>query len=62
MTKKTGAYLVIVAGIILLIINLSQLDFDHLSLTKGAVAGIISNLLLILAMIISIRDLNKKEN
>jgi hypothetical protein len=57
MTKKTGAYIVLIAGLILLIINISELDFSNL--TNGPFYGIISNVLLILAMIISIRELNK---
>ena len=60
MTKKTGAYIVMIAGIILLIINISELDFSNLK--NGPFSGIVSNLLLILAMIISVRDLNKKES
>jgi len=30
MTKKTGAYIVIIASLILLIWNISELDFDNL--------------------------------
>jgi len=59
MTKKTGAYIIIIAGLILLIINISELDFSNLK--NGPFSGIVSNILLILAMIVSIRDLNKKE-
>lgn len=57
MTKKTGAYIVMIAGVILLILNISDLDFSNLK--KGPFSGIISNILLILAMVISIKDLNK---
>lgn len=60
MTKKTGAYIVMIVGLILLIINISELDFSNLK--NGPFSGIVSNVLLILAMIISLRDLNKKEN
>ena len=59
MTKKTGAYLLMAAGLILLILNITELDFSNLQ--KESFVGIISNVLLILAMIISVRDLNKKE-
>ena len=60
MTKKTGAYVVMIAGMILLIINISELDF--INLKNGPFSGIVSNVLLILAMIISVRDLNKKKS
>lgn len=60
MTKKTGAYLVMIAGVILLIFNISELDFGNFK--NGPFFGIISNVLLILAMVISINDLKKKEN
>jgi hypothetical protein len=60
MTKKTGAYIILFLGFILLIWNISGLDFDNLE--KGPFSGIVSNLLLMLAMIVSIRDLNKKQN
>ena len=57
MTKKTGAYIVLIAGLILLIINISDLDISNIK--KGPFSGIVSSLLLISAMIISIKDLNK---
>jgi len=59
MTKKTGAYIVIIAGLILLVWNITELDFNNLK--KGSFSGIVSNVLLILAMIISIKDLKKQE-
>jgi hypothetical protein len=58
MTKKTGAYIVIIAGLMLLIWNITELDFNDLK--KGPFSGIVSNILLILAMIFSIKDLKKK--
>ena len=60
MTKKTGAYIIIFLGFVLLIWNISELDFDNLK--KGPFSGIVSNIFLILAMIVSIRDLNKKQD
>lgn len=60
MTKTTGAYIAMITGLILLIWNISELDFNNLG--KGPFTGIVSNVLLILAMIISIRDLKKGEN
>lgn len=58
MTKKTGAYIVMIVGLILLIINISELDFSNLK--NGPLFGIVSNVLLILAMLLSVRELNKK--
>ena len=60
MTRKTVAYIVMMAGMILLIINISELDFSNF--INRPLAGIVSNVLLILAMIICVRDLNKKES
>ncbi len=59
MSKKTGAYIVIIVGLILLVWNITELDFNNLK--KGPFSGIVSNVLLILAMIISIKDLKKQE-
>ncbi len=60
MTKITGTYIVIIAGLILLVWNISELDFDNLK--KGPFSGIVSNILLIAAMAVSLRDLKKKDN
>jgi len=57
MKKITGAYIVLILSFVLLIWNVYQLDFDNLK--NGPYSGIFSNVLLMLAMIISIRDLNK---
>ena len=43
-----------------MIYNISELDFDNIQ--KGPFAGIVSNVLLILAMLFTIRDIKKKEN
>ena len=59
MTKKTGAYIVILVGLFLLIWNITELNFDNLK--EGPFSGIVSNILLISAMIFSARDLNKKR-
>ena len=45
-----------------MIFNLSGLDLDNLKFDKGPVAGIISNGLLILAMIVSIKEMKKTKN
>ena len=58
MTKKTGAYIVMIAGLILMILNIADLDFGDLK--AGPFTGLVSNILLIVAMIISIRHMNKK--
>ncbi len=60
MTKKNGAYIVMIAGVLLLIFNVSQQDFNNLS--SGPLSGIIAIILLIAAMIVSINDLNKRNN
>jgi len=59
MKKITGAYIILVLSLLLLIWNVYQLDFDNLK--NGPFSGIVSNILLMLAMIISIRDLNKSS-
>ncbi|WP_037348923.1 hypothetical protein [Sediminibacter sp. Hel_I_10] len=60
MKKFYFIYFIIIASIALMIYNISELDFNNLK--KGPFAGIVSNVLLILAMLITIRDIKKKEN
>lgn len=55
MKKIYILYFAIIVSSILLIINISALDFNDLQ--KGPYAGIIGNILLILAMIVTIRDM-----
>jgi len=62
MNKIRIAQLILLAGFILLIINLRQLDFNNLLQDKGIVMGIISNALLIVGMVISIKELKKIKN
>jgi hypothetical protein len=62
MNKIRVAQLILLAGFILLIINLRQLDFNNLLQDKGIVMGIISNALLIVGMVISIKELKKTKN
>jgi hypothetical protein len=62
MNKIRIAQLILLAGFILLIINLSQLDFNNLLHDKGIVMGIISNALLIVGMVFSIKELKKPKN
>ncbi|GGZ94494.1 hypothetical protein [Algibacter mikhailovii] len=60
MTKKYSIYFIIIAGIVLMIYNISELDLDNLK--KGPFAGIVSNILLILAMLLTMKDIKKQEN
>ena len=59
MKKINFAYLILIVGLILLILNIVNLDFENLK--KGPFLGIISNILLIIFMIVNIRDLKKSE-
>jgi len=60
MNRKKIAYILLILGILLLIVNISALNFKDLS--ENNYFGIGSNLLLILAMILTIRGINKNEN
>jgi hypothetical protein len=53
-------YFVLIASVVLMIFNIAELDFENLK--KGPFARIVSNVLLILAMLVTIRDIKKKEN
>jgi hypothetical protein len=59
MNRKTQAYIVIGVAMVLLIISIRDLNFDNLS--EGPFSGIVGALLLILSMIVTIRDIKKKE-
>ncbi|GGW73298.1 hypothetical protein DFQ11_10860 [Winogradskyella epiphytica] len=59
MKRKYFIYFIIIASIILMIYNISELDFSNLQ--KGPFAGIVSNVLIIIVMLLTMRDLNKKE-
>jgi len=56
--KKKLPYILIIASVILLILDISRLNFKNLK--DGTYAGIISSILLIIAMILVIID-NKKR-
>ena len=56
--KILVAIVFIITGLILLGININNLDFDNLKESKYA--GIISNILLVSAMIISLQHVRKK--
>ena len=62
MNKIRGAQLIIVAGMVFLIFNLSELDINNLRFSKGPILGIISNVLLIAAMFVSIKEMKKNNN
>lgn len=62
MNKIRVAQLILVAGIVLLIFNLSELDLNNLWFNKGLVLGVISNILLIVGMIVSIKEMKKTKN
>ena len=55
MNKLYVLYFAIIVSSILLIFNVSELDFNNLQ--NGSYTGIIGNILFILAMIVTIRDL-----
>lgn len=58
MKKIFYAYIILIVGIILLMLNIIDSDFDNFK--QGPFLGIISNLLLIILMIFNIRDLKNK--
>lgn len=59
MNNKTYIYIILVLNFLLLCFNITELDFN--TFEKGVFLGIISNVLLILSMLISLRNLNKKN-
>jgi len=62
MNKIRIAQIILLAGIILLIINLIQVDFNNFGHDKGLVYGIISNVLLIFGMVFTIKELKKPKS
>lgn len=60
MKKIYFIYLILIASIALLISDIFELDFNNLQ--KGPFSGIVSSLFLILAMLLTLRDIRKKEN
>lgn len=59
MNRLRIAYFVLIVSFLLLILNLSELDFNDFS--KNRYSGSVSNLLLIASMIVTIRDLKKQK-
>jgi len=60
MNRKNIAYFLILTSLILLVLNVTELNFENLK--ENRYSSIASNLLLILAMILTIKNTNKKEN
>jgi hypothetical protein len=60
MNRIKIAYFLIFASLILLVLNISELDFENLKENKYS--GIASNILLIIAMILTIYNAKKNEN
>jgi hypothetical protein len=58
MNKKI-AHILILGSLILLGFNIYETDFSHIKRTN--ILGMLTNILLILAMIFTIRDLNKNK-
>ena len=61
MNKIRIAQIIMLAGAILLIMNLSQLDVNNLRFETGPVLGIISNILLIIGMYVTIKEIRKSN-
>lgn len=59
MKRKSQAYVVIVVAVILLIMTIMDLNFNNLS--AGPFSGIVGSVLLIAAMIVTLRDIKKRE-
>ena len=59
MNRKKIAYILIFASCILLVFNLLQLDFDNLKAKNFL--GIGPNIFVIVAMLFTIRGINKRE-
>lgn len=59
MKNITIAYIILVASALLLVLNVSRLDFEHFS--NNSFWGIISNCLIMIAMFFRIREIKKKS-
>jgi hypothetical protein len=55
--KIRGAYIILIAGAFLLLLNLYHLDFDR----SMWYAGPLSNVLLMLSMVVSLREMKKQK-
>jgi len=60
MTRFHFTNFIILAATVLLIINIYDLDFNNIK--NGPFSGIVSNLLIIIAMILTRRDIKKRES
>jgi len=63
MKRKILVTLLLIVFTVLIILNIANLNYNDLSFTenKGSYLGLISNGLLLASMIITRKDLNKKE-
>jgi hypothetical protein len=59
MNRKKYIYIILPLAFLVLCFNISELDFD--ALEKGPFSGIVSNIFVMLAMLISLRNLNKNN-
>lgn len=59
MSRLRIAYFVLIVSFILMVINLSEFDFNDFS--KNHYSGLVSNILLIASMTLTIRDLKKQK-
>lgn len=62
MTRFHFTNFIIIAATVLLIINIYDLDLDFNNIKNGPFSGIVSNLLIIIAMILTRRDIKKRES
>ncbi len=60
MTRFHFTNFIIITATVLLIINIYDLDFNNIK--NGPFSGIVSNLLIIIAMILTRRDIKKRES
>ena len=60
MTRFHFTNFIILAATVLLIINIYDLDFNNIK--NGPFSGIVSNLLIIIAMILTMRDIKKRDS
>jgi hypothetical protein len=60
MNRKNIAYFLLIVSLILFVINIFEIGFDNLFTSK--ILRPLSNVLLVIAMALTIRDINKKKN
>jgi len=60
MDRKNLAYFLLIVSVILLIVNFYKIGLENIFSSK--ILRPLSNILLILAMVLTIRDINKKKS